>query len=155
LFRKLFDHIPLFLRPAIFISGLSDILSLWQRAGAKERGILILVFAPMLVCLAGLLLSVVSFVLFVLPSFVLRLLGWGVLTAIFGAGGRYCYERMTGRSVPRGGASTRAGGYEQAYTDVKFTENEPGPRAQTGEGTSAPHREEVRRRWFERVRGKK
>ena len=85
MFRNLFDHIPLFLRPAIFISGLSDILSLWQRAGAKERGILILVFAPMLVCLAGLLLSVVSFVLFVLPSFVLRLLGWGVLTALFGS----------------------------------------------------------------------
>ena len=154
MFRKLFDHIPLFLRPAIFISGLSDILSLWQRAGAKERGILILVFAPMLVCLAGLLLSVVSFVLFVLPSFVLRLLGWGVLTALFGAGGRYCYERMTGQSVSRGGSSYSRG-YEQAYTDVKFTENGPGSRAQTGEGSSDSHREEVRQRWFERVRGKK
>ena len=112
----------------------------------KERGILILVFAPMLVCLAGLFISVVSFVLFVLPSFVLRLLGWGVLTALFGAGGRYCYERMTGQSVSRGGSSY-SGGYGQAYTDVKFTENGSGPRSQA--------REEVRRRWFERVRGKK
>lgn len=146
MFRKLFDHIPLFLRPAIFIGGLGDILSLWQRAGVKERGILILVFAPMLVCLAGLLISVVSFVLFVLPSFVLRLLGWGVLTALFGAGGRYCYERMTGQSVSRG-TSSYSGGYDQAYTDVKFTENGSGPHSQT--------REEVRRRWFERVRGKK
>ncbi|MCR4819438.1 MAG: hypothetical protein K5841_10820 [Fretibacterium sp.] len=152
MFRKLFDHIPLFLRPAIFISGLGDILSLWQRAGVKERGILVLVFAPMLVCLGGLLISVVSFVLFVLPSFVLRVLGWGVLSALFGAGGRYCYERMTGRSVPRGASSTYGGGSGQAYTDVKFTENGPGPRTQAGGGSSDSHREEVRRRWFERVR---
>ena len=91
----------------------------------------------------------------VLACSVLRVLGWGVLTALFGAGGRYCYERMTGRSVPRGGSSSYAGGYQQTYTDVKFTENGPGPRAQTGEGASDSHREEVRRRWFERVRGKK
>ena len=147
MFRKLWDHIPLFLRPAIFISGLGDLFTLWQGAGAKERGIFILVFAPMLVCLAGLFISVVSFILFVLPSFVLRVLGWGVLTALFGAGGRYCYERMTGRNVPRGGTSFYAGSCEQTYTDVKFTENGPGSRTQD--------REEVRRRWFERVRGKK
>ncbi len=153
MFRKLWDHIPLFLRPAIFISGLSDILSLWQSAAAKERGILVLVFAPMLVCLAGLFFSVVSFVLFVLPSFVLRLLGWGVLTALFGAGGHYCYERMTGRAVPRSGSSAYSERYEQTYTDVKFTENGPG--AQAGESASASHREEVRQRWFERVRRKK
>ncbi|MCR4818074.1 MAG: hypothetical protein K5841_03850 [Fretibacterium sp.] len=161
MFQKILDHIPLFLRPAIFISGLSDIFSLWQRGDVRERSILILVFAPMLLCGAGMLFSVVSFVLFVLPSFVLRVLGWGVLTALFGAGGRYCYERMTGKSVSGGGPSFRSGsssnawGGGQPYTDVKFTENGTGNGfSETQSGPSASRRQEVRQRWFERVRGK-
>ncbi|MBR1672088.1 MAG: hypothetical protein IJ702_04110 [Fretibacterium sp.] len=148
MFQKLLNHLPHFLRPAIFISGLGDVLSLWQSTGTKERGILILVFAPMFLCLGGLLLSVVSFVLFVLPSFILRVLGWAILTAIFGAGGRYFYERMTGRSVPRDTPVT--GTYEETYTDVKFTEDGPDS---SGEG--ARRREDIRQRWFERVRWKK
>ena len=52
----------------------------------------------MLLCGLGLLFSVASFILFVLPSFVLRILGWAVLTALFGAAGSYCHDRLKGRS---------------------------------------------------------
>lgn len=104
------------LRPAIIIGGVGDLFTIWQGAGPKERVILLVSFAPMFVCLLGLLLSIVSFVLFVLPSFVLRFLGWLLLTVLFAAGGKYCYERMTRKIV-----GTPPSG-EGAYTDVPFTE---------------------------------
>ena len=81
--------------------------------------ILLLVFAPMLFCVLGLLFSVASFVLFVLPSFILRLLGWAVLTALFGAAGAYCHDRLKGRASS---SSYRAG---RDFYDV--TEGTSGP----------------------------
>lgn len=76
-------------------------LTEWQGADIREKGILLLVFTPMLICVLGLIFSVTSFVLFVLPAFVLRVLGWGVLTALFGAGGIYCHDRLKGRDTPQ------------------------------------------------------
>ena len=97
----LFQTLSLLWPPRLF-AGLGRILTEWQRSGVREKGILLLVFAPMLICLLGLLFSAASFVLFVLPAFILRLLGWGVLTALFGAGGIYCHDRLKGPSSARG-----------------------------------------------------
>lgn len=108
-----------FLSPAIVIGGLGDLFTIWQGASPKERVILIVSFAPMGICLVGLLLSIASFVLFVLPSFVLRFLGWLLLTAIFAAGGKYCYLRMTKR--PEETPFTSGAG-DDAYMDVPFTD---------------------------------
>lgn len=107
MFEKIFRRLPGWLRPSIFVSGLGEVWDLWRASDARERGILLLVFAPMFVCVVGLLLSVASFVLFVLPSFVLRVLGWGLLVVLSGAGGRWCWERMAGK-----GAQARDADYE-------------------------------------------
>ena len=114
-----------FIRPSIIMSGLGGIFDLWRSAGARDRGIFILVFAPMFACIGGLLFSIVRFVLFVMPSFVLGFFGWGLLIAIFGWGGRYCYGYFTGISSSNGTGGTvyNTEYYDNTYTDVKFTEN--------------------------------
>ena len=104
------------MKVSFIIGGLGDVFALWGEANAREKGILLLVFAPMFLSLGGLLFSIASFVLFVLPSFILRLLGWGLLAALFSAGGRYCYAHITER-VHSDGASA------PAYTDVEFREH--------------------------------
>ena len=75
------------------------VFKLWQDSDAKERGILLLTFAPMFLCMIGLIFSIVHFVLFILPSFLFSILGWGMLTALFGSGGKYCYKYFTGKEV--------------------------------------------------------
>ena len=102
MFRTFFTQVLTRLWPPRLLGGLGRILTEWQSSDIRERGILLLVFAPMLLCVLGLLFSVASFVLFVLPSFILRLLGWAVLTALFGAAGAYCHDRLKGPSSARG-----------------------------------------------------
>ena len=143
--KKFFTRLPSWLKVSFLIGGLGNVLDLWQEADARERGILLLVFAPMFLCLGGLLFSVVSFVLFVLPSFVLRVLGWGLLSALFGAGGRYCYAHMTGRARP----TPEPGG--AGFTDVEFTETR-GTREAKAERETAGSREEILRKWYDTVR---
>ena len=126
---RIFD----WLQPSAYIGGLGDLFALWQKSDARGRGILLLCFAPMCACIGGLVLSIASFVLFVLPSFILKFLGWVLLIAIFSAGGRYCYGHMMKRysandpaAAPGGfNASFSAAGaaYDISYTDVKFTED--------------------------------
>ena len=116
-FRKFLNWLPSWLKVSFIVGGLGNVMDLWHKADARERGILLLVFAPMFLSLVGLLFSIASFVLFVLPSFILRLLGWGLLTALFGAGGRYCYAHITGRASPDSMDSEIT-----AYTDVEFRE---------------------------------
>ena len=94
------EYLMKFLRPSLYISGLDYFLKLWNHSDAKERGILLLVFAPMFLCTGGLIFSIIYFVLFVLPSFLFGILGWGLLAALFGAGGRYCFKYFTGKSIP-------------------------------------------------------
>lgn len=120
--RIFFNRIMNFLRPSIVISGLGDIMDLWRRAGARDKGIFVLVFAPMFACIGGLLFNIVRFVLFVLPSFVLGFLGWVLLITLFAWGGRYVYSRFTGDTFASGSVYN-AEYYEKTYTDVKFTEN--------------------------------
>ena len=137
MFRQFVSRALLYLWPPRLLAGLGRILSEWQGADVREKGILLLVFAPMLLCILGLLFSVTSFVLFVLPSFVLRILGWAMLTALFGGGGIYFHDRLKKHTSGRG---------EQDFYDVT---EEPEPRAPQGE--SAPN-EEKTPAWFENVR---
>ena len=94
------EYLMKFLRPSLYISGLDYFLKLWNQSDAKERGILLLVFSPMFICTGGLIFSIIYFVLFVLPSFLFGILGWGLLAALFGAGGRYCFKYFTGKEIP-------------------------------------------------------
>ena len=89
-----------FIRPSLYLGGFDYFLSLWKDAGTKDKGILILMFTPMFCCLAGLIFSIIYFVLFVLPSYLFTFIGWALLTALFGMGGKYFYAQLTHREMP-------------------------------------------------------
>lgn len=145
MFRAILFQSLAFLWPPRLFAGLGRILREWQGSDVREKGILLLVFTPMLLCLLGLLFSVASFVLFVLPAFVLRLLGWGALTALFGAGGIYCHDRLKGQSSSRR--------VERDFYDVTEEAShmrEEAPSSRTNEGEKPSWFENVRRmRWKE------
>ena len=88
-----------FIKPSLYLGGFDYFLKMWKEADVKDKGILILMFAPMLCCLAGLIFSIIYFVLFVLPSYLFTFIGWGLLTAIFGMGGKYFFARFTHREM--------------------------------------------------------
>ena len=88
-----------FVKPSMYISGMDYVFKLWSDSNTKERGILLLTFSPMFVSMGGVIFTVIYFVLFVLPSYVFSILGWGMLTAIFGAGGKYCFKYFTGKEI--------------------------------------------------------
>ncbi len=75
------------------------VFKLWSDSNTKERGILLLTFAPMFASMGGVIFTIIYFVLFVLPSYVFSIFGWGILTAIFGAGGKYCFKYFTGKEI--------------------------------------------------------
>lgn len=98
-FNRLKGYVMKLVKPSMYMSGMDYVFKLWQDSDAKERGILLLTFSPMFISLGGLVFSIIYFVLFVLPSFLFSILGWGILTALFGAGGKYCYKYFTGKEV--------------------------------------------------------
>ena len=83
----------------------------------------------MFVSMGGVIFSIVYFVLFVLPSFLFSVLGWGMLTALFGAGGKYCYKYFTGKEVKDEG--------DKNVIDVDFSEDS-GTDTDAPEGNEAP-----------------
>ena len=99
-FAKLKDYVMKFIKPSLYLGGFDYFLRLWREADAKDRGILILMFTPMFLCLAGFIFSIIYFVLFVLPSYLFTFIGWALLTALFGAGGKYFYAHLTKREMP-------------------------------------------------------
>ena len=113
-FAKIKEKISGFIKPSLYMSGLSDVLKLWRSADAKDKGILLLVFSPMFLCIGGFVFSVIHFVLFVLPSFVFGVFGWGLLTFLFCSGGKYFYKQLTGHSV----------GTKEEIIDVQFKESD-------------------------------
>ena len=126
-FAKIKEKIMSFVKPSLYMSGLSDVLKLWRTADAKDKGILLLVFSPMFLCIGGLVFRLIHFVLFVLPSFVFGMLGWGLLTVLFCAGGKYFYKQLTGHAID--------GESKEQIIDVQFNEQpepesepEPAPR---------------------------
>ena len=75
------------------------VFRLWNESNTKERGILLLTFSPMFLSMGGVIFTIIYFVLFVLPSYLFSILGWGMLTALFGAGGKYCFKYFTGKEL--------------------------------------------------------
>ena len=108
-----------FVKPSMYISGMDYVFKLWSESNTKERGILLLTFSPMFVSMGGVILTIIYFVLFVLPSYLFSILGWGMLTALFGAGGKYCFKYFTGKEI-----SEKA---DKNVIDVDFTEADSEP----------------------------
>ena len=106
-----------FVKPSMYISGMDYVFKLWSESNTMERGILLLTFSPMFVSMGGVILTIIYFVLFVLPSYLFSILGWGMLTALFGAGGKYCFKYFTGKEL-----NTKT---DKNVIDVDFTESEP------------------------------
>ena len=98
-FDKIRDYAIKYLKPSLYLGGLDFFINTWRNSDAKDRGILALVFSPMFVCTGGFIFTIIYFVLFVLPSYLFSFLGWGILTALFGYGGRYCYKHFTGKDL--------------------------------------------------------
>ena len=98
-FEKVREYAMKLLKPSLYMGGLDYVIKIWKSSDAKDRGILALVFSPMFICLGGFIFTIIYFVLFVLPSYLFSFLGWGILTALFGAGGKYCYKYFTGREL--------------------------------------------------------
>ena len=98
-FNRIKDYMLRLVKPSMYMSGMDYVFKLWNKSDTKERGILLLTFSPMFICLGGLIFSIIYFVLFVLPSFLFSILGWGLLTALFGAGGKYCFKYFTGKEI--------------------------------------------------------
>ncbi|MBR0258411.1 MAG: hypothetical protein IJQ58_11780 [Synergistaceae bacterium] len=118
-FDKIREYAMKFLKPSLYMGGLDFVLKIWRESDAKNRGILILVFSPMFLCMGGFIFTIIYFVLFVLPSYLFSFLGWGALTALFGAGGKYAYKYFTGHEL-----SAESDG----VIDVEFSES-PKPEA--------------------------
>lgn len=118
-FTKIREKITSLIKPSLYMSGLSDVLKLWRTADAKDKGILLLVFSPMFLCIGGLVFSVIHFVLFVLPSFVFGIFGWGLLTVLFCAGGKYFYKQLTGHAIDNAN--------KEQIIDVQFNEESEEP----------------------------
>ena len=115
-FNRVKEYVMRLLKPSMYISGMDYVFKLWQESDTKERGILLLTFSPMFLSMGGFVFTIIYFVLFVLPSYLFSLLGWGVLTALFGAGGKYCYKYFTGKEIK--------GKKDSNVIDVAFTEEE-------------------------------
>ena len=115
-FDKIREYATKFLNPTLYMGGFDFVLNIWRNADAKDRGILLLVFTPMFICMGGFIFTIIYFVLFVLPSYLFSFLGWGALTALFGAGGKYCYKHFTGKEINAG---------DKNVIDVEYTEEAP------------------------------
>ena len=98
-FNRLKAYCMKLVKPSMYISGMDYVFKLWSDSNTKERGILLLTFAPMFASMGGVIFTLIYFVLFVLPSYVFSIFGWGLLTAIFGAGGKYCFKYFTGKEI--------------------------------------------------------
>ena len=132
-----------YLWPSNLLSGFSFVLAEWHRGNARDRSLLLLIFTPMMICMAGLLFSFASFVF----AFISRLLGWFLLTALFGGGGIFFYEKLKEKrsnSEPRQTTS-------QAY-DVT-AENTTTTGAKTGSGPTPE--QDKQKRWFQDLYNKK
>ena len=113
-FNRLKEYVAKLVKPPMYISGMDYVFKLWQESDTKERGILLLTFAPMFLSMGGFIFTIIYFVLFVLPSYLFSVLGWGILTALFGAGGKYCFKYFTGKELK--------GAKDSNVIDVAFTE---------------------------------
>ncbi len=116
--KNILEYISYLLKPSTYLGGMDYVMSVWRGADSREKIILLLVFAPMFIAMCGLLMSVVYFILFVLPLFLFRMLGWGFLTALFGLAGKFGYKYFTGREF--GSSNSNNIDPKDVIIDVKF-----------------------------------
>ena len=114
-FNRVKGYFMRLVKPSMYISGMDYVFKLWQDSDTKERGILLLTFSPMFLSMGGVIFTIIYFVLFVLPSYLFSILGWGMLTALFGAGGKYCFKYFTGKDAKAK--------IDKNVIDVDFTES--------------------------------
>ncbi|MDR1621926.1 MAG: hypothetical protein LBS00_06095 [Synergistaceae bacterium] len=141
--------------PSNLFMGFGFVITEWHRGNTKDKTLLLLIFTPMLVCMLGLVLSFASFVF----AFVSRLLGWFFLTALFGGGGIFCYEKLReNRSSPFSSSfsSSSSSGQSPFSRDTAYDATaQDAPNASDG----AKAREESSdrgskwKRWFDGTRG--
>lgn len=145
MFRDIGSYLLKYLWPPKLLSGLSFVLGEWHKSDAKDKTLLLLIFSPMMVCVLGLLFSIAGFVLFVLPSFVLKVLGWLLLIALFGAGGLFFYEKTQGKHSSGSTRYTNSAAYDVSSekTDASASEKEPNAE------------ENITNKWFKEVRNMK
>jgi hypothetical protein len=102
--------------PAVF-AEVCVLFGEWQRSDFKNKAILGVFFIPAVLSCGGLLLCVAYFVLFKLPSFILSVLGWLLLTSLFSGGGLFCYERLAGKRAPDSSDSSNSSTARRAQSD--------------------------------------
>ncbi|GHV37431.1 hypothetical protein FACS1894187_14120 [Synergistales bacterium] len=103
-------------------SVLGRVISLymdWRGSNMKDKLILGVFFIPALLSVGGLLFCVAWFVLFNLPSFILSVLGWLLLTSIFSGAGAYCYDKIKQKPTSSGDEPKVTVEDESAWNDVK------------------------------------
>jgi hypothetical protein len=130
--------------PAVF-SELRALFLEWQRSDVKNKAILGIFFIPAMLSLGGLLLCVAYFILFKLPSFILSVLGWLLLTSLFSGGGLFCYERLIEKRPPNPSDSTKTRHSESYDYDATVT-------AEDAKESANAETQEAPKKWFENLR---
>lgn len=102
MFRNIADKILKYINPSIIFPRLRRLITAWQDSDIKDRGVFVLVFAPTMLAFCGVIYTIISFVLFALPAFIIGMLSWILLAVVFGAGGEYLYEKLTGHTLNDG-----------------------------------------------------
>jgi hypothetical protein len=136
--------------PAVF-AELRALFAEWQRSGVKNKAILGVFFIPAMLSLGGLLLCVAYFVLFKLPSFILSVMGWLLLTSLFSGGGLFCYERLVEKRSPNSSNSSNSSKTRRAESydyDATVT-------AEDAKESANAETQETSRKWFKNMRDTK
>lgn len=176
MFKNIWNQILAWLTPLRIFPTLSNVLDLWRTSDTKDRGLLLIVFFPMLLCLGGMSFSLISFMLFVLPSFVVKMFMWGALVMLFNFVGSYGFEHLTGRKTSTStdankassdnnkSASSDASSNNFDFTDVSFTDNCDGDNAGASDSdnnagqrdsSSDTQTDSPFQKWYKKVRGEK
>jgi hypothetical protein len=130
--------------------GFNFILTEWHRGNAKDRSLLLLIFTPMFVCMLGLVFSFAGFVF----AFISRLLGWFLLTALFGGGGIICYEKLRTHqlfSSSSSSSSSSSFSNETIFSTDAATAENPSPsdkNSTTNAAGEGSDRKNKRKKWF-------
>jgi hypothetical protein len=139
-----------YFRPSNLFMGFGFVLTEWHRSDAKNRALLLLLFTPMFVCMLGFVFSLASFVF----AFVSKLLGWILLTALFGGGGVFFYEKLRDiKSFSSERSSAPHGGPSAAYDATATAQDIPGAASNAKTQSKAnPEQEAKWKKWFDGVR---
>ncbi|MDR1979215.1 MAG: hypothetical protein LBQ42_10835 [Synergistaceae bacterium] len=149
LLRDVWSQFLKYFWPSNLFMGFGFVIAEWHRGDVKNRALLLLLFTPMLVCALGLVFSFASFVF----AFISKLLGWFLLTAFFGGGGIFCYEKLRESrfaSSAQSPFSHRAASSTYDATAQSAPNAAENAKAQSETGSN---QNDKRRKWFGGTRG--